>query len=46
MKNNLINIKIEFEDQPIMESKTPVKNAKEFDNIIDGFRHKIFGRKK
>ena len=45
MKNNRINIKIEFEDQPIINSKD-VKNAAEFDNIIGDFRTKIFGRKK
>lgn len=46
MKNNLINIKIEFEDQPIMESKQYIKNAKEFDNMVSSFRTKIFGGKK
>lgn len=45
MKNNLINIKIEFEDQPMVNSKG-VKNATEFDDIVGNFRAKIFGRKK
>ena len=46
MKSNLINMKIEFEDQPIFESKQRIKNAEEFDNMIDLFRTKIFGSKK
>ena len=45
MKNNHINIKIEFEEQPVVNSKG-IKNAKEFDDIVGDFRTKIFGRKK
>lgn len=45
MKNNLINIKIEFENQPMINAKG-VKNITEFDDIIGNFRTKIFGGKK
>lgn len=45
MKNNVINVKIEFEDQPVVHAKG-LKNMKEFDNTIQDFRTKIFGKKK
>jgi hypothetical protein len=46
MKNNLINIKIEFEDQPVMASKLAAKSPAEFDAMIDDLKTKIFGRRR
>jgi len=43
-KNNMINMKVSFENIPIIDSTTRVKNGKEFDDMIKDLRQKLFGR--
>lgn len=42
--NNLLRLKVDFENTPIMDLQRPIKNERDFDDMIDSLRHKFFGR--
>ena len=43
--NNSLRIKMEFEEQPLIDTIGNIKRPEDFDNMIRDIRLKLFGRK-
>ena len=46
MKNKIGRLKFEYEDFPIVDTKKPINNADDFDEVMSAVKIKLFGRKK
>lgn len=42
--NNLMRLKVDFENTPIMDIEKNIADEKDFDNMIGSLRLKFFGR--
>lgn len=44
-QNRQIRMKFEFEDFPILDVRKQLKNEAELEDLFDGIRGKLFGKK-